>query len=277
MGTREVQAVHRPAIEKVALADCRLLRPRGLEQHVAIVTAGIALRRFPTRVSTSLGICLKTGSAHDVVADGRRLVFPADAISVRPPGCVWSSGRGINGFVSVVIAPEVFAGVGIRGSMTFLPPTALPRFTLLVRALAAADSSLEADEIVTRLVTGVLDSSALAADVPNDGNAGRHAVDRAREFLHTRVEEKPTLEETADAAGVDKFLLLRYFRRTLDTTPHTYLVMLRINRAQELIARGTSLPEAASAAGFSDQAHMGRWFRRLCGITPATYRRALHS
>ena len=31
--------------------------------------------------------------------------------------------------------------------------------------------------------------------------------------------------------------------------------------------------EAASASGFADQSHLGRWFRRAYGLTPAAYRR----
>jgi AraC-like DNA-binding protein len=51
------------------------------------------------------------------------------------------------------------------------------------------------------------------------------------------------------------------------------MVMLRIERARELLAHGMSLSDAAASAGFSDQSHMGRWFRRICGVTPATYAR----
>jgi AraC-like DNA-binding protein len=32
--------------------------------------------------------------------------------------------------------------------------------------------------------------------------------------------------------------------------------------------------DAATAAGFADQAHLTRWFRRCYGITPAEFRRA---
>ncbi len=262
--------------QHVALADCRIVHPRPL-QNIEIVTAGAAPRSFPARVSGSLGICLKTGPAHDVVADGRRMVYPSDAIVVRPPGCVWSSDPGVYGFVSVDIGPAEFVETGVPGSMTFLPPTAILGFTSMVRALAGAEAPLEAEEIVARLVASVIDSGTLAKDMPLGEKEGQHTVDRAQDFLRASVGGRPTLEETAEAAGVDKFVLLRHFRRRLDTTPHTYLVMLQINRAQELIAHGASLTETASAAGFADQAHMGRWFRRLCGITPATYRRALRT
>jgi AraC-like DNA-binding protein len=38
------------------------------------------------------------------------------------------------------------------------------------------------------------------------------------------------------------------------------------------------MPPAAAAAeaGFADQAHLTRWFRRYYGITPGAYRGAVH-
>jgi len=76
---------------------------------------------------------------------------------------------------------------------------------------------------------------------------------------------------------VSKFTLIRRFRRRLGTTPHAYLVMLRVNHAQALLAGGASPMEAAVTAGFSDQAHLGLWFRRLLGVTPAGYRRQVRT
>ncbi|WP_436850859.1 helix-turn-helix domain-containing protein [Streptomyces avermitilis] len=40
--------------------------------------------------------------------------------------------------------------------------------------------------------------------------------------------------------------------------------------------RVTSTPaDAAASAGFSDQAHFNRWFKRTYGITPGTFQRAV--
>jgi AraC-like DNA-binding protein len=44
--------------------------------------------------------------------------------------------------------------------------------------------------------------------------------------------------------------------------------------ARQLIARGRPIAAAAAQAGFSDQAHLARWFTRCYGITPGGYQRA---
>src|SRR5262245_57007810 len=98
-------APHRQAQYRslVALAGCRISRPAVFEGGVEIVVARTATRGFPTRVSEGLGICLKSGPAHGVISDGRALSYPADAICVRYPGCVWSSEVTTGGFVSIDI------------------------------------------------------------------------------------------------------------------------------------------------------------------------------
>ncbi|WP_460942138.1 helix-turn-helix domain-containing protein [Okibacterium endophyticum] len=51
-----------------------------------------------------------------------------------------------------------------------------------------------------------------------------------------------------------------------------YATLVRIERAasaRRLLIRGAKASEAAAAAGFADQAHLTREFRRLVGIAPA--------
>ncbi len=52
----------------------------------------------------------------------------------------------------------------------------------------------------------------------------------------------------------------------------TYVLWLRLSRAVERFAAGSSLTQAAHEAGFSDSAHLSRTFRRMFGVTPAGLR-----
>jgi len=67
----------------------------------------------------------------------------------------------------------------------------------------------------------------------------------------------------------------RLFRRTVGVPPHQYVLRRRVERAKELLLTGRlGLSEVALAAGFSDQSHLTRVFRRAVGLTPARFRRA---
>lgn len=261
----------------VALSDCRIHRPDRLSGNVEVVVADRGLRRFPSRVSAGLGICVKYGGEHEVDIDGRRVVYPADSVSLRAPGCVWASGEGMHGFVSIDVAPELLPpGVEGRG-MTFVNRGSMPDVARAARSLVEADEPMGADEVLTQLLDAVLHSEIFGDCAVSETAAPAGAVADACDFLRASADARPTLAATALAAGVSKFTLLRRFRATLGTTPHSYLVMLRVNRAQALLARGATPAEAALAAGFSDQAHLGLWFRRMLGVTPAGYRRQVRA
>lgn len=63
-------------------------------------------------------------------------------------------------------------------------------------------------------------------------------------------------------------------RRMLLDFGYGYATLVRIQRAanaRQLLERGAKSTEAAAAAGFADQAHLTREFRRLVGVTPAQF------
>ncbi|MEK9970992.1 MAG: AraC family transcriptional regulator [Ferrovibrio sp.] len=99
------------------------------------------------------------------------------------------------------------------------------------------------------------------------------AAKLAREAMDAGYDGDLGLEDLALAAGTDRFRLTRAFSAAYGLSPHAYLVQRRLNRARLLLSRGETPAAVAAATGFADQSHMGRWFRRAFGMTPAAYRR----
>nr|MCS5560208.1 helix-turn-helix domain-containing protein [Marinobacter nauticus] len=54
--------------------------------------------------------------------------------------------------------------------------------------------------------------------------------------------------------------------------PHAYLINRRIQHGQSELKRGVSIADAALNAGFADQAHFQRTFKRVVAATPNQYR-----
>ena len=93
------------------------------------------------------------------------------------------------------------------------------------------------------------------------------------EFLRESFTEHLTLEQIASAAGVHPVYLAREFRRFNGCTIGEYIRRLRVERARRLLSSSDeSLATIAAGAGFSDQSHFSRTFKRLTGMTPAQYR-----
>lgn len=77
------------------------------------------------------------------------------------------------------------------------------------------------------------------------------------------------------ASGLDRWTLARQFRAAFGTSPSAFRTMRQLDRVRRMIRDGMPLAEAAVEAGFSDQSHMSRLFKRTYGLTPARWAAAL--
>ena len=97
-------------------------------------------------------------------------------------------------------------------------------------------------------------------------------------MLHDEGGERLTVGGVAAAVGVHPFHLSRVFKRFRRMTVGEYLNALRIERAcRELERPASSISDVALSAGFSDQSHFTRAFKRATGTTPGAFRRARSS
>ncbi|HEY2134030.1 MAG TPA: AraC family transcriptional regulator [Acetobacteraceae bacterium] len=99
------------------------------------------------------------------------------------------------------------------------------------------------------------------------------AAARARDMLHAGMAADIGADALAAYAGAaNRFQLARAFRAAYGTSPHAYLLQIRLLRARRLLRAGERPAAIAAACGFADQSLFGRWFRRAYGLTPAAYR-----
>jgi AraC family transcriptional regulator len=128
--------------------------------------------------------------------------------------------------------------------------------------LAAEGFALELLAAATREVNGVLRSGPPPAWLRS-----------AEELLRASMGECVGLGEVASAIGVHPAYLARVFKAHYGVSVGEYGRRLRLAWAASEIARSdTPLATVAIRAGFADQSHFTRLFRRHVGITPARYR-----
>jgi AraC family transcriptional regulator len=97
---------------------------------------------------------------------------------------------------------------------------------------------------------------------------------RARDELHARVRNPPSVRDLAAAAGVHPDHLARAFRTRFGVPVGSYMRRLRLDwAATQLDATDAPIVEIALDSGFADQSHFTRAFKRHTGVTPAQYRR----
>jgi AraC-like DNA-binding protein len=94
---------------------------------------------------------------------------------------------------------------------------------------------------------------------------------RLRALLDDRLTETFTLAEAGSILQAHPGHLVRAFSRAYGIAPHRYVTGRRVDLARRLLAHGMRPAEAAASAGFHDQAHLARHFRRVLGSTPAAF------
>jgi AraC-like DNA-binding protein len=142
----------------------------------------------------------------------------------------------------------------------------------LHRSLLGDASALARDEALASAVAALVDRGARrvpAPAVPVRRDAGM--AQRARAMLEESYVDDLSADDLAMAAGCSRYALHRAFTAHYGFAASDYQRQLRLRHARRLIAEGHPVAEAAVLAGFTDQAHLTRWFRRCYGITPGTF------
>lgn len=110
----------------------------------------------------------------------------------------------------------------------------------------------------------------------HDGAQGH--VARALALIDASVAERVgaplCFAAVAAEVGITQAYLNRLFRRAVGLPPSAYVRQRRLQVAKALIRSGADLAGAAADAGFADQSHMTREFRRIQGVTPSAVARA---
>lgn len=101
-------------------------------------------------------------------------------------------------------------------------------------------------------------------------------IRRAIELMHAHLDQELPLEEIAAAAYLSPFHFARLFKKLTGASPHAYLAMLRVTRAQSLLAEtDLSVSRVSSKVGYSSSSHFTKAFRQATGLTPRAFRNAL--
>ncbi|MEH1839239.1 MAG: AraC family transcriptional regulator [Nostoc sp.] len=101
-------------------------------------------------------------------------------------------------------------------------------------------------------------------------------IHHAKEILHSRLENPPSLLELSQLVGVSDACgglrlrtLRRGFQELFSTTVFSYITNQRMEWAEKLLRQGDlSVAEVANLVGYSNLGHFAATFKRRFGITP---------
>jgi len=113
--------------------------------------------------------------------------------------------------------------------------------------------------------------------IHNRGGLSAVAKRRVLELIEAALDARLTVEMLSREVGLSVAHFARAFKETMGRAPHQYLLALRLERARRLLeTTEASLSDIAQRAGFADQAHFTRLFKRAFGTTPGALVRTRH-
>jgi AraC-like DNA-binding protein len=258
---------------------------------VGLLRAHYVRQSFPRHSHECFVVCVNERGAHASWYAGSTVVIPECAITVVPPGEV-HTGHPLPGrpwhyramYPSAALITTLAAEVGLLAGE-------MPSFAqLYARDAELADAflhthreceegldPLELESRVAEVLMAVLRRRATGARRAAGRLAPNHAVRRAMDYIEDCYAGRITLDDVANAAGLNRYAVLRAFRRELGIAPYAFVTQVRIERAKRLLREGVSISMASQRVGYADQSHLTRHFRRLMGVTPGAFARAAHA
>jgi len=265
---------------------------RGDDMRLAVVSgtwAGTELCRavyrdhwFPVHAHPGVHVAVIERGRYRFRRDGRSFRAAAgDLVVLGPDQGHDGGGEDATGYAyRQILIPVPLWGAASQGTVDFRPADPIlrvPGAGELVRTVFRARKTGDAmlfDAGLARLAEVV---ARREPEPVETGTASPTTVRRAVAILEERFAEPWTLAELAAAVGSSRFVLSRAFRRDHGIGLHDWLMNLRLYRARGWMAAGMSPSEAAMAAGFADQSHLNRHFKRIFGLTPGRFRAACTS
>jgi len=93
-------------------------------------------------------------------------------------------------------------------------------------------------------------------------------------YLRCNCTEQIDFDQVARRFGYSLHNFSRMFREATATTPHNYLVRLRLGHAMRALrTTDGSVTDIAFASGFNDSNYFSYSFRKLTGLAPTEYRK----
>ena len=253
----------------------------GWHHGIELFEAAFSTQTFTRHAHEGFAIGAIAEGAGGYVCRGESMVLPAGSLSLMNPEEA-HTGHAAAGQVryNMLYASEaaVREVLNLRELHGFSAVATQDKGLHLTRALAALAACLNAAPAPDRrLAAEEAVHEVLAQAFSHYGGAGLRAparepaaISTLRGMIAAGVEDGAELSLAGLAAGVglNPSYLFRSTVRATGMTPHGHVLRARVDHARRLLLDGTPAAEAAIAAGFCDQAHLIRQFRRHYGVTP---------
>jgi len=110
--------------------------------------------------------------------------------------------------------------------------------------------------------------------LPMCSGLARWQLARVEKFIENNLSDPIRLKTLAQLINLSESQFRRAFKAATGVSPHQRILMMRVERAKELLLEGESkMIDIALATGFVEQSHFNRLFARMTGQPPKIWQR----
>ena len=157
-----------------------------------------------------------------------------------------------------------------------VPASSSGEIIILIDELVSYAERREAfsDLMLSGKIISVLDKAVWVRN-PHERVVGRRgSLDEVIRFIDHKYQERISVDQLAVQAHLSKYHFIRVFKNSTGLTPYEYILRNRINGAKKLLLNTEkAVSEISVICGFSCSNSFIRAFRKICGVTPDSYRK----
>jgi AraC family transcriptional regulator len=162
--------------------------------------------------------------------------------------------------------------------LTFVDDLALEalfRHCMATTNWSGRDSHLAMEQVTDTILVSMLQNMGITKlSSPIKGGLSPNVTRMVCDFIHANYYRQIYLAELATLAQLSEYHFCRMFKASMAQTPQEYLIVVRVEQVkQQMMTVHLTLADIALQCGFSNQSHMGRYFKKVVGISPSEYRR----
>lgn len=178
--------------------------------------------------------------------------------------------------------PEMLLDAGqdfftIKNSVPWFPSAVVhdvglaQQLSLLFDLLEQKENTLLKESMYLSTLARLISRYGRAKLSPAELPEAQRKVEIIKDLLTSFPEHDYSLTDLAHHVALSPWHFLREFKKYTGLPPHSWLVQIRLRKAQQLLKQGMSIALTAQNCGFSDQSHFNRHFKKALGVTPAQY------
>lgn len=109
-----------------------------------------------------------------------------------------------------------------------------------------------------------------------EGGLSDRQILQVTDYINDHLTQSIKLEDLATYLEISRFHFSRLFKKSTGISPHQYVMQQRVELAKQLLKKSDiPLADVALKSGFNSQSHLGKYFRKMTGMTPKAYRQHL--